>query len=86
MRSIRLALLLSGTLPRIGSFKSSDDHDHLFQAFLVTRLNQHATHARIYRQAAKLPTDLGEFPVLVQRADLAQRPVSLRHRLRIRWI
>ena len=83
MRGIRLALFFRRALARIAGLQRGDDHRHLLHAFLMMRLDQHPPHAWIHRQPRQLLADLCQLPVRIERADLAQRSVSLGHRFRV---
>jgi len=67
-------------LARILHRQSRGDDQHLAQADLIARRQQHAAQARIQRQARQLAADRGELVALVDRVQLRQKLVTVRDR------
>ena len=84
MGSIRLAHFFRRALPWIVALQRCDDREHFRYAMFFLRFDEHAPEPRVHRQPRHTTSIVGQVPVTIERPHLAQRAVSLGHRLR-RW-
>ena len=77
MRRIRFLLLLRRPLPRIPYLQCRSDDEHIVQTSLVLRRQQHATNARINRQATQLPPEGRELVLLIHGSQFEQGLIAV---------
>ncbi len=86
LRLVGGGLLVHRPVTRILHRERRRDHQHLFEAPLLLRREQHARDAWVERQARKLAPRWRQFVGLVDRAQLGEQRIAVRNRARRRRI
>ena len=77
MRLVGLGLLLQRAVAHVLHAQGSGDDQHLAQRAALARLEDHAAHARVERQAGQLAAQRGELLRIVHRAQFGQQLVAV---------
>ena len=80
MRLVGLLLRFHGPVAHVLHAERAGNHQHLFKRLAVARLQDHATHPRVERQARQLHAHGREFVGLVHRAQFGQQLVAVGNR------
>src|SRR5690606_18113864 len=86
MRLVSRLTSLRRTFPRILGLDRRGDHEDLRQHPELLSGQDHPPDAWVDRHAAELPTDVGQFVPLVDRAEFPQRAITLADRILARRI
>ena len=80
VRLVSLLLRLHGTVAHVLHAQGAGNHQHFIERLAVARLDDHAAHARVQRQARKLHSHGGQLVGVIHRAQLGQQLVAVGNR------
>ena len=80
MRLVGLGLLVHGAVAHVLHAQRAGNYQHLVERATVFGLQNHAAHARVQRQFGQGAAYRCQLVVVIDRAQLSQQLVAIRHR------